>query len=529
MSLRSINSRTWSKDYRSLVNWNDQQVSILDQIQSSNDNLTVVARAGCGKTSILTGIVGALSPDSSGNILAFNAHIADYLKGDKRIPSNRMKISTAHSYGLSMLKRVIDSPVIEKTKYNHLLEETLQEKGIQLEDLIVGTLMYKRSVAKDIKYDLQKLLTLCRCWVCKVEDIESINSVYTYYGYDFLVEPDVVNLLLEVVSKTLIKGRDNAIETGIIDFGDMIWLPNELDLKVSSHKDIVMMDEAQDANLCMMGIVEKLIGPSTRVVFMCDDRQEIYGFNGSVPGICSMLNTKFNTKLMPLTYCYRCPESHLELVRDWVPDIVCGKTNKDGSVIRTSPQEMDGKYRPGMVIVGRFNSPLIELGVRLLTKGMPVYIPHKDITQSFISLMDTVRDMSMEQASYVIEERMHKELGKVKGNDSKGNRKVKNILDKYEGCLFLIETLGGTHSNIHSVIRFLEGLQSKPVEESIRITTVHSFKGGEADDVVVLDSNEMPYFRLCSTDWEMSMEENVAYVAHTRSKNNLYLVNKEKK
>lgn len=528
MNLRNINSRTWSSNHRNLVKWNDQQINILDEIKTSSNNITVIARAGCGKTSILTGIVGALGTKTTGNILAFNTHIADYLKGDKRIPSSRIKVSTAHSYGFSMLKRIVDGVEINKTKYNSILEDILNKEHICIPDFIKGTQSYKRAVTKDIMYGLHKLLSLCRSWLIDINDVDKILELYDYYGYDFPIEINHINTLCKCVGKTLVKGRDISTNKGIIDFGDMIWLPNELDLKVDTYKDVVLMDEAQDANLGMIGILNKLVGPSTRSVFMCDDRQEIYGFNGSVPGICNQINERFNTKVMPLTYCYRCPENHLEMVRQWVPDIVCGKEDIEGSLTRTTFKEMDKEYKPGMVVVSRFNTPLIELGIKLITQGIPVYMSNRDITQGFVSLLDSVKHMGMEDASLVLEERKEKEVNRVRKSQTKGERKLKNITDKYDGVMFLIETFKDTKPNIYSIITFLQDLQKKPESESVGLTTVHAFKGGEADDIVVLDSDNMPFFGLCSTEWEQDMEENIAYVAHTRSRKNMYLVNRKK-
>lgn len=528
MSLRDVSSKTWCKSYRDLVKWNNQQVHILDEVQTSNTNMTVIARAGCGKTSILTGIIGALGNNTTGNILAFNTHIADYIKGDKRIPHSRIKVSTAHSYGLSMIRRVIDNPVIQKSKYTYLLDKQLEDDSIRIEDFVIGNTAYKHSITKDIMYGLNRLLNLCRSWLVDINDIDKILELYDYYGYDFPIDTEHIYTLCQVISRVLSRGKDDALTGSIIDFGDMIWLPNELDLKNSVYKDVVLMDEAQDANLGMIGILSKLIGPSTRAVFMCDDKQEIYGFNGSVPGICNLIHEQFNTKIMPLTYCYRCPENHLELAREWVPDIVCGKEDKEGDIIHITPKDMDGKYIPGMVVIGRFNTPLVDLGIKLITRGISVYMPHKDITQGFVSLLDSVRDMSIKKACNALEERMEKELTRARNSKRKTERKIKNIVDRYEGALLIIDRLEESRPNIPSMIRFLEELQSKPEEESVRITTVHSYKGGEADTVVVLESNNMPYYGLCGTDWEMSMEENIAYVAHTRSRKTMYLVNKRR-
>ena len=60
-------------------------------------------------------------------------------------------------------------------------------------------------------------------------------------------------------------------------------------------------------------------------------------------------------------------------------------------------------------------------------------------------------------------------------------------------------------------------------QAGVVFSTVHKFKGGEAEKVYILEPGLMPHPR-ASQAWEMVQERNLRYVAITRSKQELYFV-----
>ena len=56
------------------------------------------------------------------------------------------------------------------------------------------------------------------------------------------------------------------------------------------------------------------------------------------------------------------------------------------------------------------------------------------------------------------------------------------------------------------------------------ISSVHSMKGGEADNVYIYDYPLFPYQIGNMTDDDFQQEKNLKYVAITRAKKNLYLI-----
>jgi len=57
----------------------------------------------------------------------------------------------------------------------------------------------------------------------------------------------------------------------------------------------------------------------------------------------------------------------------------------------------------------------------------------------------------------------------------------------------------------------------------ITFSTVHKFKGGEAERVYILEPGLMPHPRAVQP-WELVQESNLKYVSITRSKSELYFV-----
>ena len=63
---------------------------------------------------------------------------------------------------------------------------------------------------------------------------------------------------------------------------------------------------------------------------------------------------------------------------------------------------------------------------------------------------------------------------------------------------------------------------------SIRLSSIHRAKGLEENRVFIIDYDRLPFQRLDQKDWEKTQELNLKYVAVTRAKEELYLVESEK-
>jgi DNA helicase-2/ATP-dependent DNA helicase PcrA len=62
----------------------------------------------------------------------------------------------------------------------------------------------------------------------------------------------------------------------------------------------------------------------------------------------------------------------------------------------------------------------------------------------------------------------------------------------------------------------------------VKIYTIHRAKGLEADRVFILNYSRLPETKIGQNEWEMEQEINLKYVAITRAKKVLYLINESK-
>jgi superfamily I DNA/RNA helicase len=82
-------------------------------------------------------------------------------------------------------------------------------------------------------------------------------------------------------------------------------------------------------------------------------------------------------------------------------------------------------------------------------------------------------------------------------------------------------------THLPSVEKIMENLFEEITSTSpqaIKLSTIHRAKGLENDRVFILNYDKLPAYRPGMKDWEMEQEKNLKYVALTRPKKELFLV-----
>jgi DNA helicase-2/ATP-dependent DNA helicase PcrA len=116
----------------------------------------------------------------------------------------------------------------------------------------------------------------------------------------------------------------------------MVWLPNVLNLPVGNY-DFLCVDEAQDLNKAQLELVLKAHAEGARGIYVGDKHQAIMGFAASDHRSISNIIERTFAISLPLSICYRCPTSHIELA------------NKIYPVIEPDPEPRPGQY-PTLVL-----------------------------------------------------------------------------------------------------------------------------------------------------------------------------------
>src|SRR5690606_15419074 len=166
----------------------------------------------------------------------------------------------------------------------------------------------------DIIASTNKLVDLARVTLTDLGDPGALERLCLHHGFDIFDEA------ISAVPKIIRRGIDNAERYKEIDFTDMIYLPLQWNLQ-PPQVSCLLVDECQDLNAMQLELALRMRAPSGRMLFVGDASQAIYGFAGASADSFWRIKEITGATELPLSICYRCPSSHLDLARSIVPQI----------------------------------------------------------------------------------------------------------------------------------------------------------------------------------------------------------------
>ena len=181
---------------------------------------------------------------------------------------------------------------LDEFKYKTYIQKNISE----LAGFDVSSLQ-KRKRNKYIN-NITKLVDFGRYYLVSTK--KKMETIIQRYELEVLHNEDEVAL-------DVIKWGEENLDT--VDFTDMVYLPNVLNLKpIGLLYDYIFLDEVQDLNRAQRHLFQKCIKINTRFFACGDPNQCIYSFSGSDPESFSQLLKISNTVKMPLSICYRCAD-----------------------------------------------------------------------------------------------------------------------------------------------------------------------------------------------------------------------------
>jgi YrbI family 3-deoxy-D-manno-octulosonate 8-phosphate phosphatase len=104
-------------------------------------------------------------------------------------------------------------------------------------------------------------------------------------------------------------------------------------------------------------------------------------------------------------------------------------------------------------------------------------------------------------------------------------RAIKLGIEALQGLLDKVEAIEALSESAESVAEVISRINSIFADESVGVclSTIHKAKGLEADRVFIIEPKCLPA-PWVKQDWEIEQENNLAYVAYTRAKNELVFV-----
>lgn len=490
------------------------QLAIYDFVEHGLGNAVISASAGSGKTYTIIKLLDYIPKDKKVLIVAFNRDIRQEIKA-KVINSGHknVQVDTFHSLGYKILnanfnRRFVNTDPNEY-KYSNYISNNISQLST------INTFRLGKQFSQYLS-NIQNLVNFGRCYLS--ETVEDLDKVCERYGIICIADEK------EVAVKVLEWGEKCLDE---IDYTDMVWLPNTLHLDSKFYKyDWIIVDECQDLNMVEKDMLFTCRRMGTRMLFFGDKAQAIYSFSGADSEAFDKLRELEDTIQLPLSISYRCPKNIVEYVHYLVPTIEYDKKNKIKGKIIENANLSDVK--DGDMILCRNNAPLAKIYIELLRNGVKTKILGKDYSANLSKTIRNTKeellnvDLSMQGVFSklydifydLVETTMHKQ--NITKEEALTSSSIISKLDEIK----VLEILSEGLTTSKELQERIKDIFTDNKESGIILSTIHKSKGLESPNVYIACKSLMPS-KTAKQPWEIEQENNLIYVAYTRTKNNL--------
>ena len=541
------------------------QSDVLDWVLYGSGNAACNAVAGSGKSTTLVyatmalAILKGFKPDEIRLVVFGNENSKDLRAKltSKLGTAWDGAAKTMHSLGFSMLKNELGEFAragdknprhglgrIDSYKYHKIAKElgyanatrSGREKGSLVDNQII-----------DKPTTFIKLVDFCRFQLIDFAKPDQLRQMISHFG-DQLdgvleLEGEGFQALTEALRLTLKQGQDQARSEKVIDFADQIWLPVTWRLDLCGWFDkfnfkFLFVDECQDFNPCQRELSLMMAGETGRLLYVGDPSQSIMGFAGADCNSFEQIVENGNCIELPLSVCYRCPQTHIEFVRsefpgipiepfDHAPEGKMGILNEDHLWNKDVPEHLQN----GDLILCRKTAPLVSLCIKLISKGVAARVKGREIGKGLINELESVEKlMNANKAPFrAFPEWLDKyHQYKLDGLRSMDNYEqlAESLQDKIDALQVIYERYMHVQGCKELAVAIEDLFSDKA--SPITLSTAHRAKGLEADRVFIVQPDCLPMVWKNQTDWQSEQEENLRYVALTRAKKALYVVQSDK-
>ena len=325
---------------------------------------------------------------------------------------------------------------------------------------------------------------------------------------------------------------------GKIDFADQ--LQNFILQGRSLDIDYLFLDEAQDLSKLQWEVVELLAAPAKHVFIAGDDKQSIYEFSGGSPE--SLINQVGEREVLDV--CYRLPEKLLSYA-EGIADRIVRKTpytvrpTRKGGTVQHISSFRDLELAHGswlMMARNRSYLPILEKEIQgrgFLFKSMTGDLIPTGLLDAITSWKNII------DGHYIsAKEAQHLYSNYLPSGSRVSRGFKKQMVAAHDDQLFDYDTLVQNYGLIcnlpwHEAFALPTNLKSYLLEaeksghfsdpERIEVSTIHSTKGREADNVVIIPDMAYPTYQAFQK--YPDTEHRTFYVACTRARENLFILN----
>lgn len=488
---------------------------MLDFVKHGTGHGIVKATAGSGKTSTLVLVARELETTllATGGracFLAFNRATATELRS--RLPDS-VEATTLHALGRSILlgdQASVRGAKPESAKYRLLAESVTSELNAPQ--------------SATINSYLAQLAQFARLELTAAENLGAVAGLAERYRLETPVTGADIEILHACLVPLLTQGAQAALE-GSFDFTDMVYVPVRHALPPPRYS-FICVDEAQDLSALALAFVMRLLEHGARALFVGDPRQAIYAFAGADSRAMSRIAERTGATELPLSVSYRCPVRHIALARRYAPEMEPRDAAPLGSVRFTSSDRFVHDVSPGDLIIARTNQELVSIALRLADRGLSTRVLGTDLAARAAELAARLfADGDLTDAQERLTASATAETASLEQDLICDLRLPSALQDSAERHAALIIALKGGPADLRQALDHLFAGADERAPPVI-LSSIHRAKGREADRVFLLDVDTLVAAPTRSAEEDAS-EENVLFVALTRSKRELVLVESE--
>lgn len=486
------------------------QQAIFDWIERGTGNATVDAVAGSGKTSTIIEAAQRIPSAQRACFLAFNKHIAEEL--GQRLPPN-VSASTLNSMGFRLWRAHVGYANVDAKKLNTIVRGLLPNHAFWA---------YGHTVIR-----LCEFVRLLGVVPQGVEGAKGLEKDTDDLWAEIAIQRDLVPSDVDLWPSIVKCGRE-ALRIAIadkhtVDFCEQIYFPVIWGLQQGSAGfDWVFIDEVQDCDAIQRHMVGLLLKPGGRIVGVGDQKQSLYRFRGADVDSLDIFTEKYSCTKMPLSICYRCPTSHLELAQKLVPWIEARDNAPEGTIwdmgsIQGSGFEWES-LRPTDLLVCRNNAPLVSMAYALLSHRIACRILGRDIAGGITTLIKKTKASDFEELDDKLDTWMAKEKTKLKKRDPDAD--VSHVEDKVETIRTFMEN--SASQTIEGLLQEIESLFSDDTSSQLlTLSTVHKAKGLTVERCFILEAHLLDKSHPKAKQQDVQVGKNIKYVALTRATDTL--------
>ena len=344
------------------------------------------------------------------------------------------------------------------------------------------------------------------------EELSNGDDKYLFAADLYRNNKDASRLLIETLDREkflfIMKQYYRYKETfGYCDYTDLIQ--RFVNLKITIPVEVAIIDEAQDLTTLQWQMVWTAFADCKRVYIAGDDDQSIYQWSGA--DVNYFLNVHGNQTV--LHESWRLPQKLVDYSKRITKQISTrvDKTyvgqDKPGNVIYVnSLKEISIDKEKSYLCLSRNNTFLSRYEEWLTDKMLP-YLKKGEAIASLRDLEAIKFYENIRKTRYMTDTDEYK-LSRIR----KPNTDLKDPwYDAFDWPAHKI-----------TLIRKLIEAKQITTKPKINVATIHSVKGGEADNVILMEDITQPVYE--QLDRDPDSEHRVFYVGATRAKENLIIV-----